>query len=92
MSFEFFPGVGVVHLQTVKPARRAPAGTLHKWSGAAVRGGKPVTCLKCGCKKAYLRDYRTQYLMPGGHQLTEERPACPGTPSTQTATATPTNG
>ena len=78
MSFEIFPGVGVVHLQTVKPARVVPAGERHKWSSKAVRGGKPVTCLKCSCKKSYLRDYRTLYLMPGGRALTEERPACTG--------------
>lgn len=90
MSFDFFPGVGLVHLQTVKPARVVPASERHRWSATAVRGGKPVTCNKCGCKKSYLRDYRTMYLMPGGRQLTEGRPACTGTPSTPTATATPT--
>ena len=90
MSFEFFPGVGTVHLQTVKKARVVPASERHKWSAPAVRGGKPVFCTKCGCKKAYRRDYTTQYLMPDGRQLTEERPACTGTPPTSTATATST--
>lgn len=90
MPFELFPGVGLVHLNTVNPPKRAPAGTLHKWSDTAKRGGKPVTCTKCGCKKSYTKDYRTFYLMPGGRQLTEGRPPCPGTPSTSTALATPT--
>lgn len=75
MSFEIFPGVGMVHLQTVKKARVVPADERHKWSSKAVRGGKPVTCIKCSCKKSYLRDYSTTYQMPG-QAIVTERPAC----------------
>lgn len=89
MSFELFPGVGLVHLNTAKKPRHAPAGTIHKWSDTAKRGGKPVTCTKCGCQKAYTRDYRTVYVAPGGRLQTERRPPCTGTPSTSTAPATP---
>jgi hypothetical protein len=80
----------MVHLNTVKPPRRAPAGTIHKWSAVAKRGGPPVTCLKCGCQKAYLRDYRTLYVAPGGRKQTELRPPCTGAPITSTSLTTPT--
>jgi hypothetical protein len=71
------PATGGFHLSTVKPPRVVPADERHKWSGPAVRGGKAVTCQKCGCVKTYKRDYSTTYRMPDGPEVTE-RPACTG--------------
>jgi hypothetical protein len=89
MSFELFTGVGLVHLNLAKPAKQVPAGERHKWSGPALRGGPPVHCLKCGCRKAQTRSYEVRYVAPGGHLQTELRPPCTGKSSPQTATATP---
>jgi hypothetical protein len=66
------------HLNLAKPRRSAPAGTIHKWSDPVTRGGPPVHCLKCGCKKAQRRDYTVLYVAPGGRQQTELRPPCTG--------------
>jgi hypothetical protein len=71
------PAMGGFHLSTVKPPRIVPAGERHKWSGPAVRGGKAVTCQRCGCVKRYCRDYSTTYRMPDGPEVTE-RPNCTG--------------
>jgi hypothetical protein len=90
MSFQHFPGVGLVHLRQVKPARVVPGNERHSWLIKKLLWKQSTTCDKCGCKKTLLRDYTTVFQMPGGPVLTE-RPACPGTPPTLTATATPSN-
>lgn len=88
MSFQHFPGVGMVHLHTVKPARVVPGNERHSWLNKHLLRGQCTTCTKCSCAKAYDRDYQTRYRMPGG-QVVTERPTCPGKPSPQQATATP---
>lgn len=77
MSFEHFPGVGTVHLQTVKKARVVPGNERHKWLLKQLLGGQSTTCDKCGCKKTLRRDYEIRYQLPGGPETTE-RPACTG--------------
>jgi hypothetical protein len=90
MSFEHFPGVGLVHLNQAKKPTIVPAAERHRWLISKLLWGQSTTCDKCGCKKTLRRDYTTVFQLPGGPVLTE-RPACPGTPSTPTAPATPSN-
>lgn len=80
MSFEYFPGAGVVHLQTVKPARVVPGHERHKWSRQPERG-QTARCTKCGCVKCYRISYETVYRQAGSSTILTERPACTGKPS-----------
>lgn len=78
MSFQHFPGIGLVHLQEVRRPRIVPAGERHKWDKKIGRG-EVATCLKCGAQKLYQMDYEIRYTVPGreSNRLTE-RPACTG--------------
>lgn len=87
MSFELFPGVGLVHLQTVKPPRVVPGHERHRWLNKHLLRGQSTSCDKCGCVKTYRRDYEVRYRMPGDRETTE-RPTCPGNTPPSTATAT----
>lgn len=80
MSFQHIPGIGLVHLQTVKAARVVPGNERHKWDRKAA-WGETTTCLKCGCIKYRLKtqpDYTEAYQMRGSMTMLEERPACTG--------------
>jgi hypothetical protein len=77
MSFEYFPGIGMVHLNMAKPPRIVPGNERHKWDKKLVWGGSS-TCIKCGCVKRALKpEYIETYQMPGG-SVVNERPACTG--------------
>jgi hypothetical protein len=75
MSFQHFPGVGMVHLQEVKRARVVPGPERHKWSRIPQRG-QTATCTKCGCQKCYRKDYNVVYRPKGQTEILTERPAC----------------
>jgi hypothetical protein len=75
MSFQYYPGIGVVHLQTVKPARVVPGPKRHKWSRKPERG-QTAKCLKCGCVKCYRLNYETVYRLPDSAEILTERPDC----------------
>jgi hypothetical protein len=85
MRFQYFPGVGMVHLQTVKPARVVPDHERHKWLIKKLLGGQSTSCDKCGCVKTLRRDYEIRYRMPAGPEFTE-RPAGIGNSSPVTET------
>lgn len=83
MSFQHFPGVGLVHLQTVTPARVVPGHERHSWDNKKVAWGETTTCTKCGCVKHRLKtqpDYTERYQLKGTTDLLPERPACTGKP------------
>lgn len=77
MSFELFPGVGMVHLQTVNKPRVVPGAERHRWGNKHLLRRQSTSCEKCGCVKTYRADYEVRYRMPGERETTE-RPACTG--------------
>jgi hypothetical protein len=78
MSFEYFQGVGMVHLQTVKKPRVVPAGERHRWLIKKLMRGQSTTCDKCGCVKKLTRDYETRFRPVGATLDTDIRPPCTG--------------
>lgn len=75
MSFELFPGVGLVHLNEARKPRVVPGPERHKWDIKPLRG-QTATCLKCGAKKIHQLNYFTFYTAPGSPLKVAERPAC----------------
>lgn len=76
MSLHYLPGIGTVHLQTVKPARVVPAHERHRWD-AKPGWGETATCTKCGCMKIRKKpEYQEYYRQPGTLELLTERPNC----------------
>ena len=75
MSFEYLPGIGMVHFQTVKQPRIVPGHERHQWSRKPARG-QTTKCRKCGCVKCFRMNYETVFRMPGSTEILTERPAC----------------
>ena len=77
MSYQHFPGIGLVHLNEAKAPRVVPGNERHKWNGKP-GWGEQTTCVKCGCVKRRRKpQYDETYQMMGGIE-THERPACIG--------------
>lgn len=91
MSFEYFPGAGMVHLQTVKKARVVPGHQRHRWLLKKLLRGQSTSCDKCGCVKKLTREYETRYQPVGATLDTLLRPDCTGGLLTSTAAATLSN-
>jgi hypothetical protein len=87
MSFEIFPGVGMVHLNTAKPRRVVPNHERHRWLIKKLLPGQRTSCDKCGCVKLLTRSHETRYLPVGSQLDTDIRPACTGVQRPTTATA-----
>ncbi|MGI4834650.1 MAG: hypothetical protein ACRYFK_14435 [Janthinobacterium lividum] len=85
MSLRFYPGVGVVHLQTVRATRLIPSAERHRWDKKKLPWGETATCLYCGCQKHRLKtqpDWCERFQLAGTTEMLEARPACTGKPAT----------
>ncbi len=75
MSFRHIEGIGLVHLNEIKPPRVVPGNERHRWDSKPGWGEK-ATCVKCGCVKHRRKpEYIETYKMPGQQEITE-RPPC----------------
>lgn len=79
MSFEHIPGIGMVHFNTVQPARVVPSHEKHSWATKGkLQRSQRTSCTKCGCEKLCRVDFEIRYRLAGQQQWLQERPACTG--------------
>ncbi len=78
MGIYHHPSIGTFHLNEAAPRRVVPGPERHSWASKRLLRGQSTTCTKCGCVRAYGRDYETRYQMPGQKFDSLERPPCTG--------------